>query len=254
MDCCGYFGNCCNFFKIGPPFSSSTAHRNAERFFAMAELSGSALQYLRSEFIIPKSIVQTVISGYSILRSDTHAYEKVIHFLQASVAIAQFCLASQLIFSHSNCDVSASLVCTALAYTQVILKGFLPAGWGPSEFSKDPYTDPTRPPAVIHHHNAPIPPHQVIEIPASVPVPVPVPTIPPQVPVGRVVPEADPDEDIEVHIQEPASPRSRPHSPRVHHQSPEKRKKKGPRRESIFLTYSDAASSEDDSLSLARMP
>ncbi|KTD75149.1 hypothetical protein [Legionella waltersii] len=124
------------------PYSSSTGHRNAQRSNAATEVVGSAFEVFSPIAMIPTKFAQTLVSTYSLFRSDTHVSEKVVHGVQSTIAAAQVGLCIALLFTNTECDSNSDAnICKALLLTQLLYRGMLIAGWAPSEFSKDPYLE-----------------------------------------------------------------------------------------------------------------
>ncbi len=64
------------FSRLGnsaPSFSSSSAHRHAQRTLAGAGLIAATLQHLNVSAIIPAKFTQALISGYSAVREERMA-------------------------------------------------------------------------------------------------------------------------------------------------------------------------------------
>jgi hypothetical protein len=124
------------------PYSSSTGHRNAQRSNAATEIVGSAFEVFSPIAMIPTKFAQTLVSTYSLFRSDSHVSEKVVHGVQCTLSAAQVGLCIALLFTNTECDSNSDAnICKGLLLTQLLYRGMLIAGWAPSEFSKDPYTD-----------------------------------------------------------------------------------------------------------------
>lgn len=137
------FRKCLSGMAMRTPYSSSTGHRNAERSSAASEVLGTTLEAFNPAASIPTKLAQTLISFYSLFRSDTHIPEKLIHILQASIAASQMGLSIALLFTGTECEEFTDAdLCKAIFLLQLLYRGTLLVGWAPSEFSKDSYVDP----------------------------------------------------------------------------------------------------------------
>lgn len=157
-------------FFLPSPFGSSTAHRNASRANALAQIIGGAVQELTPSLVIPQTLAQTLVSCYSIFRPDTHIHEKVVHSMQSLLALGQLVLTIYLLFSqNSDCkseDETQVTACLAMTVLQLLYKGTLTVSWAISESSKDPY-EPQAPRSV--EDPPPPPPAANPEPPAEAP-------------------------------------------------------------------------------------
>lgn len=139
FDC---FKNCWSALALRTPYTSSAPHRNAERGNGVTEILGSTLESLSPAASIPTKLAQTGISLFSIFRTDVHASEKIVHALQAGISAAQMGISIALLFQGTLCDDShGTQLCKAAFLLQLLYKGTLIAGWAPSEFTKDPYSE-----------------------------------------------------------------------------------------------------------------
>lgn len=144
----GFFNQ---LFSSARPYSSSQAHRNAERSNAFTEVIGASITLATPAGIIPTKLAQAMVSVYTVFRADTHISEKLIHGLQGLIALTQLGLAATLVVGNQTCEdeqANAS-ICKAAFLCQLLYSGALAVAWAPSEFYKDPYTEPTPPQAVI---------------------------------------------------------------------------------------------------------
>ncbi|WP_175576392.1 hypothetical protein [Legionella micdadei] len=90
--------------------------------------------------ILPTACAQTVASFYSILRHDTHTYEKGIHLLQTILAGARTGISIYLLYNPHTCnDEFKAFICTTLALCGTLYGATLLVTWVPSEVSKDPF-------------------------------------------------------------------------------------------------------------------
>lgn len=167
-------------------FSSSTGHRNAERANAVAALAGSALQEVSPTLIVPQAFAQTLISTYALFRTDTHSYERVIHCLQALMALTQLVITIYLIYGDNTECKTDTDVCKTLILMQQLYKGTLVLAIVLGEGSKDEYRS-VPPPA----NGSPPAANPPVENPPAV--------------------EEDDDDDEDYDLEAQRSPRGRHH-------------------------------------------
>jgi hypothetical protein len=121
-------------------YTSSPAQRNLQRSNAMVEVAAPALEEIDFSVIIPNKFAQTLISLYGLFRKDTHRSEKIVHFLQASLASIEMGLVIFLLFKNESCDSNNNIsYCNAIFLSDLLYKGTLLLTWGSSELSKDLY-------------------------------------------------------------------------------------------------------------------
>lgn len=141
-----------NFFttlwdKVSFPstFASTTGQRNTQRAMAATEIAGTTLSTITPIAALPTKVAQTCLSVYSLFRTDLKFGEKVVQVLQGSIAAAQIGLAITMLFTAQSCSTDDSDLCKGVLLTQLLYNGVMLTGWIPSEFSKEPYTEPTAP-------------------------------------------------------------------------------------------------------------
>lgn len=130
----GYCQTFFDFFKVRAP-SSSTGHRNTQRLNAGLQISTDFLQPFGPAVITTKA-AQTLVSAHAVLREDTHNAEKLLHGLQALLALSQVGLAITLYAQNNSCS-EMNPLCKAAYICELVYQGILLTGWGASELSKD---------------------------------------------------------------------------------------------------------------------
>lgn len=111
-----------NWFSTKAP-TSSQAQLNTQITNGAIQVTGQVAQGVAGSLnpwaVIPTAFAQTLISGYSIFRSDTHLHEKLVQILQTLLSSAETGLAIALLFQHETCNSElTSDICTALAYSK----------------------------------------------------------------------------------------------------------------------------------------
>lgn len=129
---------CCRKASLRP-FASSTAHRNAQRGILTTEVLESTLAAFSPTVVIPAKVMQSSVSFYSLFRGDTQPSEKMTHFLQAAVAIAQLGIGIALLYEGNECQDTSNTLCRTAFLLQLVYRGLTLSTSIPSEFSKAPY-------------------------------------------------------------------------------------------------------------------
>ncbi len=128
------------------PYTSSSAHRNAERLNVGVELVDTSINLLAPAAEIPIKLAQTCVSAFSIFRAELYPSERIIHVLQGSIAATQMGLAITLLFNGVSCVPDSNIaLCKAIMLCQLLYRGTLLVGWVPSEFSKENVNTGTAP-------------------------------------------------------------------------------------------------------------
>lgn len=135
-----------NFFynavHSAPSFSSSSTHRKAQRMIVGAEIVANTLESFTSTNILIGKIPEFIVSLYNLVNKNTHTSEKIIHGLQAGIALTQACLAVAMFMSDEVCDNNTSenlnTLCKINLILNVIYRTLVTTSWLPGEMYKDP--------------------------------------------------------------------------------------------------------------------
>lgn len=132
----GFFENVLN---AAPSFSSSRSHRRAQRMVVGTEIFSSALKEFSPTSLLIGKVPAFLVSIYNITNKNTHNSEKILHALQAAIALGQTILAISLFMADESCDQrDFQVMCKLSVVLDVIYKALITTGWLPSEIYKDP--------------------------------------------------------------------------------------------------------------------
>ena len=93
------FGYKFNWPTFQSPWTSSTGSRNGERANLVALGLGELFEPYTT---IPAKFSQSIISGFTMFRSDVHNSERILHLIQALLAGAELGVAITLLFQRCN--------------------------------------------------------------------------------------------------------------------------------------------------------
>lgn len=147
----GFFNSVTDFFSHFRPttYTSSEGHRNTQLLNTLSQILGSDLANLDARAAIPAKFAQILASFFAVWRTDTHASEKMVQFLQFSLASAQLALVVTLYIQNNSCDSGASNLCKSKELVDLFYAGTLVFSTAVAEVSKDvaESTIPANPPA-----------------------------------------------------------------------------------------------------------
>lgn len=118
-------------------FGSSSAHRNAQRANAAADVGISTIGENTPGALITGKIGQIGVSAYSLFfRRDVYFSERVFHGIQLGVAAAQVGIEIALMYMDEDCLPAVLAICTTRELLKYVYGGVLLFNWVPGEVSK----------------------------------------------------------------------------------------------------------------------
>lgn len=125
------------------PYKSSAAHRSTQSINGITQVLSSSIQTFVSPAAVPAKFAQSMVSFYTLCRSDAHQSEKIMSTIQGLMSLTQLGLAIAALYENKNCNdiKSSDTLCQTIILFDMIYGGTLAALWALGKIAKNKDVD-----------------------------------------------------------------------------------------------------------------